>query len=135
MSIHGVFNAPDGETHLCELRIRGQGPSLDQLLSCDGWRPFQCEPGGRQAAHPTPVVGITVVLNGRMDISVAAGDLREIGVTPGDMLVLTDTIAPGHATSVVGPDMLRVFGVTIETEPWPILQAAFEGWPDYAVAP
>ena len=135
VAIFGVINHRDQSTHLCTLEIAGSGPDLDHLLPSDGWRPLQGPPGVQQGTHPSPVAGVTVMLGGRMIISVAGGTIPKADLLAGDMLILLDSRAPGHATDVVGPDWLRAIGIKLPAEEWPRLRDAFEGWPEGMEAP
>jgi hypothetical protein len=135
MSIFGLYSGNDGQSHLVELQIVGSGPPLKEPLPCQGWRPFQCDPGVTQASHPTPVAGMTVMLSGCMEISVGGGALRHVALRPGDMLMVLDTRGAGHATAITGPDKLRVAGVTFAPADWPVIRAHFSGWPDNLLDP
>lgn len=135
MSIIGLYSGDDGQSHLVELELVGQGPPLDQPLPCSGWRPFQCNPGLSSPLHPTPVAGVTFMLGGCMEISVGGGARRHVRLTAGDMLVVLDTRGAGHATSITGEQPLRVAGVTFAPADWPRVRAAFSGWPPNLVAP
>lgn len=135
MAIYGVCNHRDGGTRLCSLEIEGPGPELDHLLPCTGWRPFQAEPGVSQAAHPTPVTGITAVLTGGMDVSVDSGALRRVNLRAGDLLILVDTRPPGHAVELVGPERLTVFGITFAPGDFGAVRETFRGWPADMVFP
>ena len=135
MSIIGLSAATDGRSHLVLLEIVGNGPALDALLPCSGWRPFQCDPGARQSLHPTPVAGMTIVLSGCMEIGVGGGALRDIALRAGDMLLVLDTTGEGHSTALTGNEKLRVAGVTFSAQDWPAIRDAFIGWPADMHAP
>jgi hypothetical protein len=135
MSIFGLYSGNDGQSHLVELEIAGSGPPLNEPLPCQGWRPFQCDPGPVQAQHPTPVAGMTIMLGGCMEIGVGGGDLRSVSLLPGDMLLVLDTRGAGHSTAIKGPDRLRVAGVTFASADWPTIRTHFSVWPDNLLAP
>ncbi|MEZ5498992.1 MAG: hypothetical protein R3E77_06135 [Steroidobacteraceae bacterium] len=135
MSIYGVVTATDGATRICVLEIAHPPPSLAQLLPASGWRPFQCDPGVTQAAHNTPVAGLTMMLGGCMEISVTAGDLSRVALVAGDVLILLDTHGSGHATAITGTDALRTIGVAFAPKDWPSIRDAFTGWPNQLVPP
>jgi hypothetical protein len=135
VSIYGLYSGNDGQSHLAELQIAGQGPPLQSLLPCTGWRPFQCEPGHRQDRHPTPLAGMTFMLGGCMTIGVGGGSLREVALRSGDMLLVLDTQGAGHSTDIIGPDWLRTAGVSFALRDWPAVRDAFLGWPDNLLPP
>lgn len=135
MSIIGLYSGDDGQSHLVELQIVGNGPPLDQPLPCGGWRPFQCAPGARSPLHPTPVAGVTFMLAGCMEISVGGGTRRHVALRCGDMLVVIDTRGAGHATAITGDEPLRVAGVSFAAGDWPRVRDAFTGWPANLVPP
>jgi hypothetical protein len=135
MGIYCVYSGTDSESYLCELQIAGTGPALDQLLPCRGWRPFQHVGGGSRPAHPTPVAGMTVILEGHMEIGVAGGSRRQLRLQPGDMLLVLDTSGRGHSTSIPATDRLRVAGVAFDSGDWPKVRAAFTDWPPQMMPP
>ena len=135
MSIYALFAASDGKSRIAALQIVGSGPALDAPLPCAGWRPFQCDPGVVQSAHPTPLAGMTVILDGCMEIGVGGGDMRNVKMVKGDMLLVLDTRGEGHSTAITGQQRLRVTGVTFTARDWPAIRAAFSGWPDDLIAP
>ncbi len=135
MSIYGLYSGTDGQSHLVQLEIVGSGPPLMELLPCQGWRPFQSDPGAVQARHPTPVTGMTVMLSGCMEIDVGGGSLPNVALIPGDMLLVLDTRGEGHSTAIKGPDRLRVAGVSFSAGDWPAIARHFSGWPDNLLAP
>ena len=135
MSIYGLYSGIDGQSHLVELGIVGSGPALDKLLPCHGWRPFQSDRVQVQARHPTPVAGMTVMLDGCMEIGVGGGSIHSVALRPGDMLLVLDTRGKGHSTSIRGPEPLRVAGVSFSAEDWPTIARHFSGWPDDLLAP
>jgi hypothetical protein len=135
MSIYGLFSGCDGESHLCPLQIAGQGPAMNQLLPCNGWRPFQHQVGVRQDFHPTPVSGMTLLMDGCMEIEVRGGTLHRIHLGKGDMLLVIDTRGAGHATAITGTEMLRGAGVSFGATDWPAVRDTFTGWPDGLLSP
>ena len=135
MSIYGLYSGTDGQSHLVELQIAGSGPPLLSPLPCTGWRPFQCDPGLQQLHHPTPVAGATVILGGCMEISVGGGSRQHVALRTGDMLLVLDTQGVGHATAITGKNRLMTTGVSFATHDWPVIQAAFTGWPDNLLPP
>jgi hypothetical protein len=135
MSIYGLYSGTDGQSHLVELAIVGRGPPLNELLPCQGWRPFQSDPGHVQARHPTPVAGMTVMLGGCMEIGVGGGSLHSVALRPGDMLLVLDTRGEGHSTAIKGPERLQVAGVSFSAGDWPAIARHFSGWPDNLLAP
>lgn len=135
MSIYGLYSGTDGQSHLIELKIVGSGPPLQQPLPCQGWRPFQCAPGIEQSHHPTPVAGMTIMLNGCMEISVNGGTLRHVALRRGDMLLVLDTRGAGHATAITGTEQLQVAGVTFASADWPAIRPHFSPWPDNVLDP
>lgn len=135
MGIYCVYSGTDSESHLCELQIAGSGPALDQLLPCRGWRPLQHDGGGNRAAHPTPVAGMTFMLEGSMEIGVAGGQRSRLLLQRGDMLLVLDTSGHGHSSSVPSTERLRVAGVAFDAADWPRIKAAFTGWPDQMLPP
>ncbi len=135
MSIYGLYSGDDGLSYLAELDIIGNGPALDQPLPCSGWRPFQCEPGIEQDKHPTPVAGLTVVLNGCMEIGVGGGLLKNVKLEKGDMLVVLDTQGEGHSTKITGTDRFQVTGITFSGKDWPQIKQHFSGWPENLLSP
>ena len=135
MSIYGLYSGDDGQSHLVELQMSGSGPPMNELLPCTGWRPFQSESGRSQSRHPTPMIGMTIMLGGCMKISVGGGKLREVALLKGDTLLVLDTHGEGHATAITGPDDLRIVGLGFEKTDWPTIQEHFSGWPDNLLAP
>ena len=135
MSIYGLYSGADDHSHLVELQIVGSGPALNELLPCQGWRPFQADAGHMQARHPTPVAGMTVMLGGCMEIGVGGGSLHSVALIPGDMLLVLDTRGEGHSTAIKGPDRLRVAGVSFSAGDWPAIARHFSGWPGNLLAP
>jgi hypothetical protein len=115
---------------LIELQIVGSGVGLTELLPTYGWRVLQTDPGHSQPRHPTPVLGATIILGGRMDIGVGGGELKKVALLPGDMLMFLDAHGEGHSTAIVGPDPLRMFGVSFTAADWPVVREHFSGWPD-----
>lgn len=129
MSIYGLYSGDDGKSHLVELQVVGSGPSLSELLPSQGWRVVESEPGHSQSRHPTPVIGMTIMLGGSMEIGVGGGNLRHISLVPGDMLIFLDTKGEGHSTALTGPDHLRMVGVSFAATDWPVISQHFSGFP------
>ncbi len=135
MAIYGLYSGNDGLSHLTVLQMAKGGPPINQVLDCLGWRPFQCEPGHTQSRHPTPVIGMTILLGGCMEIGVGGGTLKHVSLRPGDALLVADTQGEGHSTKIVGPDALQVVGFSLNTSSWSDFRQYFSGWPDNALNP
>ena len=81
------------------------------------------------------MIGITIMLGGCMQIGVGGGELQQVSLVPGDMLLVLDTRGEGHSTAIRGPDKLIVVGVSFSPNDWPRIRGYFSGWPDNLLIP
>lgn len=116
-----AYNDADGESHFEDLHLdleeRDFAPPAAPAMvgafeAASGTLFFGAAPGwGGEVPHPSPQRQVFCILRGAVDVSVSDGEQRRF--TAGDVILLDDTRGRGHATSVIGPDDLLIFGAVL----------------------
>jgi hypothetical protein len=110
-----LFTDADGESRFDEVEVSlvlsdfaPPAPPMDlsALVPASQFVFLQVPPGWIGDMHPSPRRQMGVVLNGRMEVTGAAGEQRVFG--PGGFFLMEDTTGVGHSTRVVGDEDLRM---------------------------
>jgi len=139
MTIYAVYTGKDLECYVCEVTY-----ASDEGAELPVYRLQMSEPrkqtGTWQDYHPSTVFGsMTVVLQGRIEFGVTAGETRSVRGKAGDIFLFIDTQGPGHSTSNPGGgEILHVVNVRFSDSIEALgdfFQKGFKGWPDNVLWP
>lgn len=139
MTIYAVYTGKDLGCYVCEVTY-----ASDQGAELPAYRLQMSEArkqtGTWQDHHPSTVFGsMTVVLQGRIEFGVTAGDQRSVRGKAGDIFLFIDTEGVGHSTSNPdGGEILQVVNIRFSDSIEPLadfFKRGFKGWPDNVLWP
>ncbi|MDX2223567.1 MAG: hypothetical protein SFV21_12505 [Rhodospirillaceae bacterium] len=84
----------------------------------------------RGAWHTTPQVGLTVILNGCLEIETNQAAPRLQPLVAGDMLLVLDRSGEGHRSRGFGPQGLTALLLPLAADAAVALPRLFANWPD-----
>ena len=126
--IWGVYTGKDKKSYLCELTSGASVPVYRGMITGPSPSP------NFQEAHPSSFWGgVTMIIQGEMEIGVTGGAMKTALGKVGDIFVLIDTDGDGHTAARKGTVPLMTVQARFK-EPWTALKK-MKGWPDDVVPP
>jgi hypothetical protein len=104
---HGGAKFADEEFALTTREFAPPAPpaELSDLVSAYGFLMLRLPRGWSDASHPAPARQFMILVSGKVEV-VAGGERRTFG--PGDVVLLDDTVAPGHGTTALEETVFAV---------------------------
>jgi hypothetical protein len=123
--VYCLYSASDGKSRLIETALRLDAESMGRVstgfLGARGWMYGVTQRERFVDWHTAGPGGLSVMLEGRMDIEVGNGD--RCAVLPGDLLFALDTRGQGHRVRLASES--RGLTVALEGEPEQLMQKLF----------
>lgn len=120
-----LYSAGDGKSRLVEVTLRLDEESTGRVstgfLGARGWMYSVTQRERFVDWHTAGAGGLSVMLQGRMDVEVGNGD--QCTVLPGDLLFALDTRGQGHRVRLA-PDS-RGLTVALDGEPGQLMRKLF----------
>lgn len=123
--IHCIFAGRDGRSRFAgdelQLRPESSGRLSTGFLEASAWMYGVAETDRAVDWHTAGPGGISVMLEGCMEVEAGDGERRTIGV--GDMLIALDTSGQGHRTRVT--EGSRGLTVALRGDPHAVMKSLF----------
>lgn len=123
--IYCLYSGSDGQSHFADVALCLDNDPTGRLttgvLGARAWMYGESVRERFVDWHTAGSGGVSVILEGRMDVEVGSGERRSLEA--GDMLIALDTAGQGHRTRV--PERTRGLAVALDGDPAEIMQKLF----------
>ena len=131
MTIYCLSSRRDGTTNMVPVNLHESESDPVRLLFptgagatlMTGWRERQGQ------WHTTPKLGVTVIIEGYLDIETNLAAPQSVTLKAGDILLVLDQTGDGHRSRAHGPHGMSALLLPLDAADLPVLSRLFRDWP------
>lgn len=131
MTIYCLYSRPDATTTVVPINFHE--PKTDPALLMFPTGAGATMMTGRRERqgqwHTTPKLGVTVIVEGCLDIEINRAAPQCVTLNAGDILLVLDQTGEGHRSRAHGPNGMTALLLPLDATNLPALSTLFRDWP------
>jgi hypothetical protein len=131
MTIYCIYSRHDGTTTMVPIKLFESESDPARLLFPTG-AGATLMTGRRERQgqwHTTPKLGVTVIIEGLLDIEINRAASHCTTLVAGDILLVLDQSGDGHRSRAHGPHGMSALLLPLDAADLPALSSLFRDWP------
>ncbi len=131
MTIYCLYSRPDGATKVVPICLREPATDPARLMIPTGVG-ASLMTGRRERQgqwHTTPTLGVTVIVEGCLDIEINKAAPQGVTLVAGDILLVLDATGDGHRSRAHGANGMSALLLPLDAADLPSLARLFHDWP------